>query len=559
VIRLTGAGRLAALLALIVLVALTEGVGVLLLVPLLSAMSGQQLGGGGWVARHLADLPHTLGLGPLLGAFVLLVALRAALQMARGVQAIGVERRVVESLRVRAMAALVHADWRKLATLRSGGALSVVVNGIDRVAYGVHEATSLASTTILLGAAFVAALALSPAVAVTAIAGGGLVVLAYGTVRRRALASGRDLSRTYDALNDRLVQTLGALRLVKSLSAEQRTARDFAGTDRALTRNRLGFQRLIGLAQALLQTTGSVLLALLVWLAIARWQLSPLVLLPLIALFARVLPLLATAQQNWSNWLNARPALDDTLALIADLESAAEPRASGIAVARPARTIALEGVTVRHAERATAALDTVDIVLPVNTTTVLVGPSGAGKSTAADVIGGLLAPDEGALALDGRRLSAEERIAWRTQVAYVQQEPVLFNMSVRENLLWAAPEADEARLVQALGDASAHFVLTLPQGLDTPVGDSGRQLSGGERQRIVLARGLLRDPALLILDEPTSALDPENERAIAQAVARMRGRLTILIVGHRDALTGLAERRLRLEAGRLLPSEPDGG
>jgi ATP-binding cassette subfamily C protein len=423
----------------------------------------------------------------------------------------------------------------------------------------VHEATSLASTTILLGAAFVAALALSPAVAVTAIAGGGLVVLAYGTVRRRALASGRDLSRTYDALNDRLVQTLGALRLVKSLSAEQRTARDFAGTDRALTRNRLGFQRLIGLAQALLQTTGSVLLALLVWLAIARWQLSPLVLLPLIALFARVLPLLATAQQNWSNWLNARPALDDTLALIADLESAAEPRASGIAVARPARTIALEGVTLRHAERATAALDTVDIVLPVNTTTVLVGPSGAGKSTAADVIGGLLAPDEGALALDGRRLSAEERIAWRTQVAYVQQEPVLFNMSVRENLLWAAPEADEARLVQALGDASAHFVLTLPQGLDTPVGDSGRQLSGGERQRIVLARGLLRDPALLILDEPTSALDPENERAIAQAVARMRGRLTILIVGHRGALTGLAERRLRLEAGRLLPSEPDGG
>jgi ATP-binding cassette subfamily C protein len=542
-----------------VLVALTEGVGVLLLVPLLSAMSGQQLGGGGWVARHLADLPHTFGLGPLLGAFVLLVALRAALQMARGVQAIGVERRVVESLRVRAMAALVHADWRKLATLRSGGALSVVVNGIDRVAYGVHEATSLASTTILLGAAFVAALALSPAVAVTAIAGGGLVVLAYGTVRRRALASGRDLSRTYDALNDRLVQTLGALRLVKSLSAEQRTARDFAGTDRALTRNRLGFQRLTGLAQALLQTTGSVLLALLVWLAIARWQLSPLVLLPLIALFARVLPLLATAQQNWSNWLNARPALDDTLALIADLESAAEPRASGIEVARPARTIALEGVTVRHAERATAALDTVDIVLPVNTTTVLVGPSGAGKSTAADVIGGLLAPDEGALALDGRRLSAEERIAWRTQVAYVQQEPVLFNMSVRENLLWAAPEADEARLVQALGDASAHFVLTLPQGLDTPVGDSGRQLSGGERQRIVLARGLLRDPALLILDEPTSALDPENERAIAQAVARMRGRLTILIVGHRGALTGLAERRLRLEAGRLLPSEPDVG
>ena len=406
---------------------------------------------------------------------------------------------------------------------------------------------------MLLGAAFLAALALSAKVALAALVGGGAVLLAYGIVRRRSLALGRELSHAYIVLNTRLNETIGAIRVVKSFSAEARAADQLAAVDHGLTLNRIGYQALGSSAQAMLQTLGALLLGVLVWLAVVRWKVSPLVLLPLVALFARVLPLLATLQQHWSIWLNGRPALDDAVRMTNELEAAAEPLPAA-AVARPAREIALRQVTVRHAGRAQAALEAADIALPIGSTTVLLGPSGAGKSTAADVLGGLIAPDEGELALDGCRLSPEERIAWRSQVAYVQQEPVLFNMTVRENLLWAAPDADEGALHQALADASAQFVLALPRGLDTPVGDAGRQLSGGERQRIVLARGLLRDPALLILDEPTSALDPENEQAIAEAVGRMRGRFTILIVGHRGALTRLAERQVRLENGRVLAS-----
>jgi ATP-binding cassette subfamily C protein len=123
---------------------------------------------------------------------------------------------------------------------------------------------------------------------------------------------------------------------------------------------------------------------------------------------------------------------------------------------------------------------------------------------------------------------------------------------VRENLQWAAPEADEAALIAALHRASAGFVLELPQGLDTRVGSSGRQLSGGEKQRIVLARALLRDPALLILDEATSALDAENEAAICAAIAAMKGQITVVIIGHGSALASLAERTVRIEAGRLI-------
>ncbi|MEO6041168.1 MAG: ABC transporter ATP-binding protein [Croceibacterium sp.] len=552
-----GRSALAASLVLLVLLsALTEAVGLLLLVPMLSAVSGKALGGSGALGRVLAALPIHLGLGTLLLLFVALVALRSVLQYGRSTAVARLQRTVVERLRARAIAAVLHADWRTLVQSPHSDTLNLLISTVERVGEGIEELVSLLSTATLLTALFLVALALSPAISLGALAGASLVFVAYGSLRSRALKSGHELGLGSAQLHQALSETVNALRLVKSFGAEQRSGDAVAAADRRLTENRLATQRLAALAQGVLQVAGAILLAALVWLAVSRWNLSALVLLPIIALFARVLPLLVTLQLHWHRWLNARPALDETWNLINTLEAAAEPSPTGVEVARPRHTIALEQVTVRHAGRHAAALERVDLLLPINSTTVLLGPSGAGKSTAADVLGGLAAPDEGALALDGRALSPAERIAWRGQVAYVQQEPLLFNLSIRDNLRWAVPGASAAALEQALHDASAEFVLALPAGLDTPVGDLGRQLSGGERQRIVLARALLRRPALLILDEPTSALDPVTERAVAGAVERMRGKLTILIIGHRGALTELAERQVRLAGGRIVaPAE----
>ncbi|MEO6153414.1 MAG: ABC transporter ATP-binding protein [Croceibacterium sp.] len=510
------------------------------------------MGGDALLARLLAASPVTLGLGMLLAIFVALVGVRALLQLAKSIAGTRVERRVVEGLRARFSAALLQADWRTLTSLRQGEALSLLLNGIDTAGFGVHELVGLSSAVMVLGAAFLAALTLSTPVALAAIAGAAVVALAYGSVRRRSASFGELLVAGYGRLTSLLDETFGALRVIKSFSAETQTAAQIAEVDAQLTHGRVGYVALVGLAQGMLQFGGAALLAVLVWLAVARWHVQPVVLLPMVALFARVLPVLGTVQSGWSHWLNARPAVEQSLQLMGRLEAATEASAGGVVIARPQHTISLDRVTVRHPGRSTPALEAVDIVLPVNTTTVLLGPSGAGKSTVADLMGGLIAADEGALRLDGTALTSEQRIAWRGHVAYVQQEPVLFNLTVRENLRWAVPRATEARMVEALERASAQFVLDLPQGLNTSVGDSGRQLSGGERQRIVLARGLLREPALLILDEPTSALDPANELAIAEAVERMRGTLTILIIGHRGALTRLAERQVRLAGGRLV-------
>ena len=550
-LRPVSRARLALLVTVTVLAALSEGVGILLLVPLLGALSPDAASAGA-LSGLIAGLGLPRDLGALLALFVALVAVRALLQLVRATETAKLERTVVVALRRRGFAALLNVEWRALGEERRAVTSSALLSDIDRIGYASHELAALAAALVTLGAAFAAALALAPLLALGGLVGGALVMLAYGGLRARAMRLGQGLSAHYARLHGLIGDSFAALRVVKSFSAGPRAEAELGEIEARLSANRIGYARSVGRGQAVLQLGAAGLMALLVWLGVSRWQVPLAVMLPLIALFARVVPLLGAIQQHWQNWAGAAPALHGVLALVGRLEAAAEPLGERASIAAPHRSIALAGVGVRYADRAVAALDGIDLILAVGSLTVLSGPSGAGKSTLADVFGGLLAPDAGALTLDGRALAPGERIAWRSHVAYVQQEPVLFHASLRDNLRWATPEASEATMTEALRTASADFALALPEGLDTLVGDAGRQLSGGERQRIVLARALLRSPALLILDEPASALDPANEAAIAAAVARLRGRMTILIIGHRGPLSELAERTVRLEAGRIV-------
>ncbi len=196
--------------------------------------------------------------------------------------------------------------------------------------------------------------------------------------------------------------------------------------------------------------------------------------------------------------------------------------------------------------------DEVNLAIPAPRTTALFGPSGAGKSTIADLLMGLLQPDSGEIEVDGRPLSTADLPAWRRRIGYVPQDVFLFHDTVRANLLWARPEAEEAEIWQALGRASADFVRQLSQGLETEIGERGVRLSGGERQRLALARALLIRPKLLILDEATSNLDVDNERRIQEALAELRGQMTIVIIAHRPSSIRHADQIVVVEDGRIV-------
>ncbi|MBA3056241.1 MAG: ABC transporter ATP-binding protein [Sphingomonadales bacterium] len=531
--------------------ALTEGIGLVLLVPMLGALGGE-LGAAGQIADWVAAIGIPVSLGPLLALFTGLVGLRAVINSARNLTAQRFEARVVDGLRTRAWKALLHCDWRVYSAMRQSDNTSLLITSIDRVGNAVHYMLSALALVITLAGVGAAALAISPLVALAAAAGGALVLLAYRGLRRRAATLGSQLDAAYSGIHGHMGEGLRALRVIKSLGLEDEAAGNAIASFDTLRKTQIAYLRAQGRGQILLQTAGAAALAVTVWFALTRGGAGVGEVLPLVALFARALPLLGLLQDTWQNWLHCESAIRTTFALIAHAEGAREPDPGNAVPPALVREMVLDHVSVRFSDTAAPALDDVCLAVPAGSIVALIGPSGAGKSTIADLLGGLLAPDSGTVTVDGEPLGGALRQAWRRNVAYVQQEPVLLGGTIRENLARANPAADEARIRKALADASAGFVDSLPDGLDTIVGDGGRRLSGGELQRVALARALMRDPVLLILDEATSALDAENEAAIARALAGLRNRLTILIIGHRSALVELADRTVTLDQGRVI-------
>jgi len=551
-------GRLVAVLVLSVAGSLTEGLGLMMLVPMLGAMDGGSLRGPGnglGLVRRLAETGQALGLPMLLVLFVLLIALRAALVQRRIHAEEALQLEFVQNLREGLLGDLLRARWSWQAQQPQARAMSLLLGTIDRVGFSLQQVQAIFAASATLVIVLAAALAIDPLPALVLGLGGALVAAVHMAVRGGARRHGAALESTQVALFGFMAGRLANLRLVKSFVTEQRDLALAHEVGLAVRRTRLAFSAARALGLFAVQAGTALVLGLTVWLAITRWHAPPAALLPLIAVSARAAPLLATLQAACHNVIHNLPGLAELGHFSAEARGAAEPADGQQPPPRLRRAIALERATVRHPGRDLPALDAVTVELAAGSTVLLTGPSGAGKSTLADLLSGLIAPDDGRLLIDGEPVSAPACRAWRGQVAYVHQEPILLPGSIRENLLWAAPEASEAELEQALRDAAAGFVFALPQGLDTVVGERGMSLSGGERQRIALARGLLRRPDLLILDEVTSALDAMNEAAVAEAMAGLRGRMTIVIIGHRGALAGLADRRLTLEAGKVIGDE----
>ncbi|MEU3546103.1 thiol reductant ABC exporter subunit CydD [Streptomyces longwoodensis] len=223
------------------------------------------------------------------------------------------------------------------------------------------------------------------------------------------------------------------------------------------------------------------------------------------------------------------------------------PLPSSGTTAVPTGALAFEHVDVRHPGRSTDAVTDVSLTVEPGETVALVGPSGAGKSTLLDVLLGFVRPTGGRVRVGGTDLADLDLAQWHARVAWVPQRPHLYAGTIAENVRLARPDADDTAVRRALADAGAlEFVDALPDGPATVLGEDGVGLSAGQRQRLALARAFLADRPVLLLDEPTAALDGETEAEVVTAVRRLAAGRTVLLVVHRPALLGIADRVVRL-------------
>ena len=263
------------------------------------------------------------------------------------------------------------------------------------------------------------------------------------------------------------------------------------------------------------------------------------------------MPVLRLAQM-WQDFHQARLSVDRLGDI---LNTMPEPTfRPGQATLPPIRgQVTFEHVTFRYRIDAPEILSDVSLNVLPGQIVGIVGSSGSGKSTLAKLIQRLYVPQSGRVLVDGVDLTMVD-LAWlRRQIGVVLQENVLFNCSIRENIAIADPTMSMERVIVAASLAGAHdFILELPEGYDTLVGERGSSLSGGQRQRIAIARALITDPRILIFDEATSALDYESERAIQRNMKQICGGRTVFIIAHRLSTVRNAHRIITIERGRIV-------
>ncbi|MCM3131526.1 ABC transporter ATP-binding protein/permease [Paenibacillus polysaccharolyticus] len=555
-----------------ILIGLMEGIGIYMLVPMLSLIGVFEMGSSGIHIPWLTELLHRFSASGqlllVLVAFVFILSGQAWMQRLQTIRNTRIQQQFIRTLRLETYSALLRAQWSFFLQKRKSDFNHILTTELARVSQGtsliLQMAASLIFTAIQIGLAFW----LSAKLTVLVLISGLLLFIVLRKFVKRAKQIGDQTSEFSQSYYYGITEHFNGIKDIKSNMLESSHIHWFDRICRQIERNVVQFSQLNTGTQLIHRVSAAMIIAAFIYLSLQVMSVPPANLLLIILIFSRLWPRFTAIQSNLEYIGSMLPAFRMVRELQDQTDKNCEIREqiSSVQVANastpPPQPIApidlvdgimCEHVNYRYEGSDTYALKNVQAFIPAQGMTAIVGKSGAGKSTLIDLIMGLVKSESGRILIDGKPLTEEQLLSWRSSIGYVSQDPFLFHTSIRENLRLVDPNASEEQMWRALQfSSSASFVRKLPRGLDTIIGDRGIRLSGGERQRLVLARTMLRNPSVLVLDEATSALDSENEQQIHEAIERLKGHVTIIVIAHRLSTIRTADRVIVLEEGRVI-------
>jgi ATP-binding cassette, subfamily C, bacterial len=546
--------RSALIVFLLFLSGLSEGLGVVSLLPLLEvAMADATTEPTRLMAVVTAALSR-LGLEPSIGVLLVAVVLGMGLKgvfmwlsiRQQGYAVAGIAR----DLRLMLIRGFLQAHWSYFVSKPAGEMANSVGNEAQRASMAYAAACSLLAAIVQAVVYIIAAVLISGQVAVGAVVAGGLIMLLLRRMVRMSREAGQQQTVLIRSLSSRLIDALYGIKPIKAMGREGQIQPLLETETRELNEAQRKQVLATGVMTAFQEPLLVLALAIGIYVAVSLGVVSFGALLVLAFMFQRLVSRIQILQTHYQSLAVSESAF---WSLVTSVEAATAQAERVTGTVEP--PLVEEGIEFRDVHFGFGShrvLQGVSLTIPAGEFVAVEGPSGSGKTTLADLLLGFYQPDAGEIFVDGVPLSEINLGAWRRMIGYVPQEMLLFHSSIAENVTLGDASIPESDVIEALRAAGAwDFVSQMEDGIHTIAGEHGTRLSGGQRQRIAIARALVHKPRLLLLDEVTTALDPATERSICETLSALAGQVTVVAISHQTAMREVADAVVRLEHGTV--------
>ena len=546
--------------------ALLDGFAIALLIPFLNILFHQPPVGleKGWVASLLDSIVGSRivpgdEMASLRNVIIIVLAAVVAkniLVWIAGQFGATLQEYVTRDLRNAVYRHLAHLPLGYFTQMKAGQILSRVINDTFETRLILTQIVTQSMQSASLVVVYIAIMvSISWKLALVALVILPLLAVVLQPMLKRLRKGNLRRGNVHGEMTSVLQETIAGIRIVKSFGTEAYEEKRFGEGSNKYARSSVRITRLALVAQPVTEIIGTLIAVTVLWLGarevLVTGQMTGATLL---AFLTVVLRMLQPLKQLSAMRATAQSSLASAERLFDILDSPAEFQSDIGNRDRAAFEREIRFDKVSFAYDGDPVLSNIDLTVRKGEVVALVGPSGAGKSTLADLIPRFYQPASGRILLDGIDTREIKLPALRALTGIVSQETVLFNDTVRNNIAYGAADRYTNEQIEAAAKAgNAHeFIMALPQGYDTILGERGTRLSGGQRQRIAIARALLSDPPILILDEATSALDTESERLVQEAVDRLLQGRTVFVIAHRLSTIAHADQIVFLDRGEIV-------